>query len=150
MDDLFKPTEYVFTEKQIQDEILGWLLYNGYFVWRNNTGSLPVANAPVKGAIAPQKQFRRIKVGYKGSADIIGLHKDGTGRFIAIEVKSKKGKQSVHQKIFEAQITRLGGIYILAKSLDDVKAILPERQPGEEWRDLRQTEVDFLQNPGNY
>lgn len=63
--------------------------------WRNNTG-----------AVKTGKRF--IKYGYPGSADFIGLF---NGRFLAIEFKSKNGKQSIYQKEFEKNVTEKGGIY---------------------------------------
>ena len=40
--------------------------------------------------------------------------------FLAIECKAKKGKPSIEQVEFLARVKRLGGISILAYSLDDV------------------------------
>ena len=60
----------------------------------------------------------------KGVADILGVLKDGSGRMLAIEVKTPKGRQSADQKLFEKRLTMLGGVYILARSVEDVSAIL--------------------------
>jgi hypothetical protein len=43
------------------------------------------------------------------------------GRFLGIECKAPKGTQSEEQKMFQALIEGLGGIYILARSVEDVK-----------------------------
>jgi hypothetical protein len=53
-----------------------------------------------------------------GHPDII-ICKDS--KFIAIEVKSDKGVQSELQKYRERQIRDSGGIYILARSMQDVE-----------------------------
>jgi hypothetical protein len=42
------------------------------------------------------------------------------GRFLGIEVKAPKGKQSDDQLAMQAQIENKGGLYIVARSLDDV------------------------------
>lgn len=48
----------------------------------------------------------------KGSADISAIYK---GKSLKIEVKIGKDKQSEVQKIYEANVNRAGGFYILAK-----------------------------------
>lgn len=65
---------------------------------------------------------RVLRWGLKGSADIIGV--GFGGKFIAIEVKTGKSKQSEFQKNFQNMVTSLGGIYIVARSVDDVRAMI--------------------------
>jgi hypothetical protein len=60
----------------------------------------------------------------KGVADILGMLSNG--RFLAIEVKSKKGRLSPEQKIFLEEINAGGGIGILARSVEDVECALKE------------------------
>jgi len=55
---------------------------------------------------------------YKGISDIIAI-KDGMVYFV--EVKSKTGKQSEYQKQFQSDIERMGGNYILARGIEDLK-----------------------------
>lgn len=45
---------------------------------------------------------------------------NATGRFLAIEVKGPKGKQSDEQAEFQKAVEAAGGIYCLARSLQDV------------------------------
>ena len=78
----------------------------GAFVWRNNTGALR------------DKRERPVYFGKPGSSDILGILPGG--RFIAVECKSKKGKLSEKQKIFLAEVERLGGLAIVARSIDDL------------------------------
>ena len=56
--------------------------------------------------------------GEKGISDIIGC--TPSGRFLAIEVKKPGGRVSPEQQEFINNVNRLGGIAILAFSLDDV------------------------------
>ena len=56
--------------------------------------------------------------GLKGQGDITGILKDG--RRLEIEVKDHKGKLSPEQIEFGDMIKRNNGVYILARSLDDV------------------------------
>lgn len=65
-------------------------------------------------------QFRSIKYGLKGSADILGIVAP-EGKFLAIEVKTGHAKQSKDQQAFQAMVEKMGGIFILARSVIDVK-----------------------------
>lgn len=101
------------SEKLVQAEITRvfgckhWLR-----LWRQNTG----AAVPVWAVGKPNPQI--IKFGIPGCADLTGILADG--RRLEIEVKSATGQQSQQQRNFEAMITKLGGVYILARSVDDV------------------------------
>ena len=74
-------------------------------VWRQNSGKLPNANG------------RMVQFGTPGAADITGILPDG--RRLEIEVKTMTGKQSVQQKRYQDMIQRFGGVYILARSVED-------------------------------
>jgi hypothetical protein len=45
------------------------------------------------------------------------------GRYIAIEVKDAKGKQNENQKDFQQRLESAGGLYIVARRLEDVEQI---------------------------
>jgi penicillin-binding protein-related factor A (putative recombinase) len=53
----------------------------------------------------------------KGIADIIGIYK---GRFLAIEVKSSRGKVSPEQKKFIDDVNREGGVGLIVYDVDRV------------------------------
>jgi hypothetical protein len=53
-----------------------------------------------------------------GVPDILGI--DQKGRAIAIECKSDTGKLSAAQKAFKYQWTGRGGVYVLARSIEDL------------------------------
>lgn len=76
-------------------------------VWRNNTGALT------------DKRGQLITFGLRGSADIFGVMAPD-GRFLAIEVKNQKGRQTQQQAAFEKMVSSMGGLYVLARSVDDV------------------------------
>src|SRR3990172_551508 len=76
-------------------------------IWRNSVGATRVDS-------------RFIKFGLTGSADILGVA-DG-GKFIAIEAKSDTGRLTKEQVVFRRVVERHGGLYILARSCDDVRA----------------------------
>ena len=79
----------------------------GIRVWRNNTGALRDSNGRV------------IRFGLKGSADILGILAPH-GRMLAIECKTETGRQSEQQKRFQEMVEKHGGVYVLARSVDDV------------------------------
>lgn len=80
-------------------------------IWRQNTG----AAITHTGAL--------VRFGVPGQADIMGLMLPH-GRLVAIEAKSPNGRQSDRQRKFQAMIERFGGIYILARTVDDVRDAL--------------------------
>lgn len=79
--------------------------------WRNNVGAGVISN-------------RYVQFGCKGHADIFAILKGG--KFVAIEAKYGKGKQSPDQKKFQEEIEALGAQYILAYKLEDVIEALPQ------------------------
>ncbi len=98
------------SESEIQKSIINYLkvrrdYQHDLVFWRINTGAARLGG-------------RVVNYGYVGMADIIGVLRGG--RFMAIEVKAEKGKQSAEQKVWQETVTNTGGIYILARSVDDV------------------------------
>lgn len=81
-------------------------------VWRNNIGHAIMRHG---GRVA-------FGVGGPGGADLLGL--DHTGRFIAIEVKTPVGRQSPEQRRFQDLVSKLGGVYLIMRSVDDARAFL--------------------------
>lgn len=58
-----------------------------------------------------------------GSADLIGWQ-PGSGRFVAIEVKTGRGRLTQEQTRFIEAVNEQGGVGLVARSVDDVAAIL--------------------------
>lgn len=97
-------------ESTIQSSICDYLAIKRYFFYRVN--NIP----PYDSA---RKTFRSMpKNSRLGVADIFLLHK-GVPYFI--EVKTRKGKMSDHQKSFEKDVIANGGIFILARDIEDVR-----------------------------
>jgi hypothetical protein len=96
-------------ESDIQRQILDYLALKRIFHYRNNSGAFKDTAG----------HFYRF--GALGSPDIICVI---AGQYVGIEVKAPKGKQSDHQKEFQAKLESAGGKYILAYSLDGVIARL--------------------------
>lgn len=80
-------------------------------IWRTNTGRANMAK--------PGQPPRWVQFGAVGQPDITGIL-SGSGRFLAIEIKSATGKQTPEQRRFEAMVKSMGGVYILARSVEDV------------------------------
>lgn len=72
--------------------------------------------------VAKDKSGRVIRAGVKGQADISGILMGG--RRLEIETKSATNGQSPEQKKWQAMIERFGGLYVLARSVDDVERAL--------------------------
>lgn len=107
-------------EKTIQNMIEAELKYNGYEVIRLNSGKAPVT--------AANGQKRYIRLADKGTADLVALR---SGKTYFIEVKTQTGRQTIEQKAFQQRIEKQGFPYVLARSNEDVWAVLPKRKPGE-------------------
>jgi len=98
-------------ENAIQNAIMDLLSYRNVFHWRNNT--TPIYDPS-------RKCFRKMN-SMKGIPDIICII---NGRFLGIEVKTLTGKQSPDQKEFEKVCLKNGGVYCLARSVEDVQEVL--------------------------
>lgn len=97
------------TESDIQSLILIYLTsLPETYAYRQNTG-------------AAHDGRRLVRYGVPGQADIFCIIK---GRFVAVEVKTNTGRQSDKQKLWQRNVERAGGIYILARSVDDVTRAL--------------------------
>jgi len=100
------------SEKSIQNEILRafgtrpWLR-----IWRANAG-------------VARFDGRTVRFGVPGQADLTGILPGG--RRLEIEVKSDSGRQTKNQKNYENIINGRGGLYILARSVDDVATALSD------------------------
>lgn len=105
--------ELAVPESKVVDACIKWLWQRGVFCWRNNTGALR------------DKRNHLIRFGKVGSPDIIGIAPWSSchrGKFIGIECKSSTGKMTPHQEEFCSKVTANFGIYIVARSIDDLEA----------------------------
>ena len=78
------------------------------FSWSNPTGAV-------------KSEGRFIRYGLPGSSDILSCIK---GRFVGVECKVGRDRVRDNQKNFGTALERAGGIYIVARSVDDVRARL--------------------------
>lgn len=106
-------------EKVIENAILEYLAHRDILAFKIKS----------QGTFDPTlKKFRRPSKYYKrGVADILGIYKQMP---LAIEVKSEKGRLSIHQKMFLQEFKSYGGIAIVARSVEDVEKLLGEIDAG--------------------
>jgi len=95
------------SEKALQNDILrAFGTLPRLRLWRANVGVARIGT-------------RVIRFGIPGQADLTGILPDG--RRLEIEVKSPTGRQTPEQVAFQNMIEKFHGIYILARSTDDVR-----------------------------
>ena len=102
------------TEKNIMNEIMLALSEAGCMIFRNNIGCYKT----------DEGRFIRYGVGGNGSSDIVGM--DQNGKFLAVEVKTKKGKARKNQINFINQIRAHGGRAGIARSAEEALSIIFE------------------------
>lgn len=75
-------------------------------IWRANTG------------VARFARRRVVRFGVPGQADLTGILPGGIR--LEIEVKSHDGRQTPDQRAYQRMIEQFGGVYVLARSVQDV------------------------------
>jgi len=93
--------------------LIAWGAHPSVRLWRANAGQ---AWVPTKDGARP------VQMNVPGCADLIGIGPGG--RFLGIETKSASDSMRESQKNFRAMVERLGGIYIVARSVEDVDRAL--------------------------
>lgn len=101
-------------ESQIQKQILDYLLYKKYLVWKNNNVGI---FKKATGQYIPSPSL--------GVSDIIGCTKEG--KLLCIEVKRNNGKLTENQKNFLEAVNKHGGIGFVARSVENVMEQLNEK-----------------------
>lgn len=113
-----------------------------------------VWNNPV-GLATPIGTERLVKFGVAGAADILGcllrrvkamtvINPDGFnplerqdwhfyGQMVCIETKSRTGRQRTGQVNFQHAVESVGGIYILARTVEDVLSVLGPEPSLADW-----------------
>lgn len=102
-------------ENAVKMACIYWLQVHRILHNRQQSGNLEVIN-PVT------RKSYRIMLASKGSGDIVGCTKKG--RYFELEIKSDSGRQSSEQKAHQHNVEASGGIYIIARSTDDLHGLL--------------------------
>jgi len=106
------------SESQIQRRVMGILCAGtGVVLWRNNIGTAVYRDD--NGSVARTVVYG---VGNPGGADLIGGFR---GRFLAVETKARRGRQSEDQKQFQEIVERvIGGVYAMVRSEREARELL--------------------------
>lgn len=96
------------SETEILHDVLDLLNLHPEVAWamRMNVGSVVMGDARV------------VRFGARGVSDIIGQMADG--RFLAVEVKSARGRVTADQNAFLGNVAGHHGVALLVRSVDDV------------------------------
>jgi len=93
-----------------------------YLEWALPTKATPAWHTPNGGARDARSGAKMKKLGARaGFPDLAFIHK---GKFYALEVKAKIGKQRANQLWWEVEINNAGGFYEVVRSVDDAKVAL--------------------------
>lgn len=113
-------------ETAIQNRILIALSGSGCTVWRVETAGVWMGRKiHSDGSTVTLANARMMQSGLcRGGSDIIGISPDG--RFLAIEVKTPKGRPTKEQLRFIEAVRRAGGIAGIARSVDDALELLAQ------------------------
>jgi len=111
-------------ETKIQNLILMSLSKAGCLVFRNESAGAWVGKVLHKDANqVTLTDARMIRFGLAlGSADIIGIAP--CGRFLAIEIKTSKGRPTKEQLRFIEAVNNAGGIAGIARSVEDALKLI--------------------------
>lgn len=110
-------------EKEIENQIFNFLKSIGIFCFKHDSVGI---FDPVKKVYRTSRNPNRVT----GVSDILGLAPGG--RFLAIEVKSEKGKVSDEQRKFIRSVQDAGGIAFVARSARQVAMELAKFYPEDE------------------
>lgn len=112
------------SEKAIQNDALValWKIPRSFW-WRENTGQAWQGRKIKHDKdVLVLGDARPVRFGLEGIADIMGTC---AGLAIAVEMKDATGRQRTAQKNFERAWTRAGGVYIMARTVEQaVRGVL--------------------------
>lgn len=97
------------SETAVVKSCLQYLQMKGIFSFRMNTGAFKT------------ELGHFVRFGAKGAPDIIAVIR---GRFVGIECKFNKGRQSPDQKLFQDELEKAKGLYWLVYSVEELDTLL--------------------------
>lgn len=96
---------------------LGLLTVRRVPAWKQNTGAVVVR------AEEESRKGTLVRFSFPGCADILGILPAQGGRFLAVECKTGSGVLSDDQVAFKELVEGAGGLFIEARSIDDLAVI---------------------------
>ena len=103
-----KPPSRLAAERTIKAAILVRLSQLGCFAWNNPTG-----------VAVPLGQKHAVRYGNPGAPDVLAIVPGG--RLLAVECKSARGRQRPEQRAWQLRCEAVGGVYVVARSVEDVE-----------------------------
>lgn len=100
------------SEKQIENQALGWLKSKMIFAFK--VKSMGTFDPVTKRFRAPSPWYK------KGCPDILCCYR---GKFVGLEIKTKKGRLSEYQKAFHMELVESGGYAFVVRDIDELPAI---------------------------
>lgn len=105
-------------EAQILAEVMVEIgAIEGVLAWRNNTG------------MARAGDGRIVRFGMPGSPDVIVI---AGGRFVGLEVKTERGRQSSAQKRWQQACEAAGGVYAVVRSSREAWLVVMDALHGDD------------------
>jgi hypothetical protein len=100
------------SEKQIENQVLTWLKFKNIFAFKVKS----------VGTFDPKLQkFRKPSPWYKrGCPDVVCIHR---GKFIGLEIKTKKGRVSPHQELFHKEAKEAGAEIFIVRDVEQLRPI---------------------------
>lgn len=105
----------------VQAVLERWGAHPTLRIWRQNTGVGWFKDG--KPARKTDPGAYPVKFGVPGQGDISGILLPN-GRRLEIECKTERGRQSAEQITYQAVIERFGGLYVVARSVEDIDRAL--------------------------
>jgi hypothetical protein len=114
------------SERDLQHDVrLALGRIEGLVLWRNNCGVAEHWNG---------RNVSRVVYGLaKGSADLVGIVRaeNGIGRFVALELKALRGRETPEQRQWLALVRAVGGYSAVVRSVDEAVAAIEAARRGE-------------------
>lgn len=84
----------------------------GVVLWRNNVGTFMVDGRPFRAGLCV------------GSSDLVGMDPRQRGRFVAVEVKTKRGRPTKQQLNYIERVKANGGVAMIARSAEQFRELM--------------------------
>lgn len=95
----------------LRDACLQWLRLQGLQAWPNNTGAARIGG-------------RWVRFGVKGLPDVLAiLPEPRPGVLLGVECKTGKAAQTAEQRVVQANLTRAGAVYCVARDVRDLEQL---------------------------
>ena len=112
------------TANGLTSAVVDWFNLSGYHAERTGNEGRYIEGTTVTNVLGKRVTLKGKRIpssGTKGTSDIKACYK---GRFIAIEIKIGRDRQSEVQKWYQEKVERAGGVYAIVKTWEDFELLL--------------------------